>query len=73
MRWVTHTRVLSVREEFRKTYVSGFGESAKFNERSLGWYAHLEGSYESLHLGSERPEIHAGDRVKITVEKVEDD
>jgi hypothetical protein len=73
MRWVTHTRVLSVRKEMRKIYLSGFGEEAKFREQSLGWYMHLEGSYESLHLGFEKPEIHAGDRVKITVEKVNGD
>lgn len=32
----------------------------------------LEGSYEALHIGFEKPAFHVGDRVKITMEKVND-
>ena len=35
-----------------------------------GWFVRLEGSYESLFLGMEEPELKAGDRIKVTLEKV---
>lgn len=36
------------------------------------WYAHFQGSWESLALGTEKP-FEVGDMVKITFEKVEND
>ena len=50
--------------------VSGFGDSAVWEERSLGWFVHFDGSHELLYFGDERPEFEKGDLVKITFEKV---
>jgi hypothetical protein len=71
MAWVTYTRVQRVWERKRRVYVEGFGEKAQFREETMGWYAHLGGSYESIHLGDEKPELEPGDVMKITLEKVD--
>jgi hypothetical protein len=70
-RYIVQSKVLKVVELTIKTYVSGVGPEARFKEKSLGWYLYLEGSYEAIHMGSSKPEFEAGDRVKITFEKVQ--
>lgn len=37
----------------------------------LGWFIHLEGSWESICLGMEEPDFIPGDPVKITLERQE--
>lgn len=71
MRYVINSKVLSVEESFTPAYVigSGIGKDAKFVNQSQGWFIFLEGSYEALYLGKEKPGIEPGDVVKITLEK----
>lgn len=33
-----------------------------------GWWVSFEGSWESLYLGEERPDLHVGQDVLITIE-----
>ena len=74
-RYVIPTRVLDVREEFSRYYeATGEGALQKFEKvkgQSLGWYVQFEGSFEALYLGTTRPKLSPGDRVKITIEKTE--
>jgi len=35
-----------------------------------GWFIRFNGSYEALHVGTEKPEMGVGDRIKLTVEKI---
>lgn len=46
--------------------------SEKFDTslHSLGWYIQFDGSNESFYLSETEPELHAGDTVRITIEKV---
>lgn len=69
IRYVVQSKVVGVRELKSKQYLSGVGAAATFAEHSLGWYLYLEGSYEAIHMGAERPEFEPGDRVKISFEK----
>lgn len=69
MRYVINTKVVNIEEEFVPTYLSGFGDTALFENRSKGWFVYLEGSYEAIHVGAEKPELTKGDRVRITIER----
>lgn len=64
------TTVLAVTEEKTKVHVSGTGPDWVHRVESLGWFVTLEGSYEKVCLGPERPDLKAGDRVKVTIQKV---
>lgn len=70
-RYVINSKITSVEEEFQPCWLSGFGSGAIFENRSMGWFVYLEGSYEALHVGKEKPELQKGDRIKITLEKVD--
>lgn len=61
--------VLNVEERKRSLHVSGTGADAIFRLESVGWFAQFEGSYESLFLGTEKPDLDKGDRVNITITK----
>lgn len=42
------------------------------DEEPIGYFLALEGSHESIFLGTEKPTISSGARVKITIEEVDD-
>ena len=67
---VFHSKVVDVRERKIDRYISGIGDEAIFTEIGRGWFVLLDGSHEALHVGMEKPELVKGDRVKITLEKV---
>lgn len=69
-RYVVHSTVLKVEERKAKLYVSGVGGDAIFNEVSRGWFVWLDGSFEAIHLGLEKPEFEKGDKVKVTFERI---
>lgn len=66
------SKVVSVERHDKRVHVRGFGEDAEFRLVDRGYFMLLEGSYEALHIGFEKPAFHVGDRVKITMEKVND-
>lgn len=63
------TKVIELNEVFRKDYVSGHGPDAIFESVSRGWFVLLEGSYEALHLGFEKPNLAPGDEVEIIIRR----
>lgn len=63
------TKAISVTERFVRQHISGVGDQAKFQDTSLGWYLLMEGSYEALYLGNEKPPFVSGDPIRITIEK----
>lgn len=67
---IPNVKVSRVEERFHKNYLEGFGESTRFEEVSLGWYAVFEGSYEALFLGNEKPDLAKGDHVMIKITKL---
>lgn len=70
MRYIINSEVISVEEHFVPCYLSGIGPDAKFHDVSEGWFVFLKGSHEALGLGPDKPTLAKGDKVKITVEKV---
>lgn len=70
-RYTIPTRAVDVFEKTDRVYASGLGDKANFVEVSRGWFVLLEGSWEALYLGPEKPGLVAGDKVKITLEKVD--
>ena len=71
-RYTINSRVVGLEEHFVPAYVigSGVGKEAQFVSKSHGWFLFLEGSYEALHVGFEKPAFEKGDAVKITLEKI---
>lgn len=60
-------RVLSVEERFKKTYIDGVGADAQFIDKSLGYFAVLEGSYEALYIGDSKLDIVIGSEAVVGV------
>jgi hypothetical protein len=68
--YIFHETVDYIEEKFLHVCVSGHGPTAKFKDIPIGWYLRLVGSNESFFISHEEPALHAGDKVKITIEKV---
>lgn len=71
MRFVTFSKVIKVEERFRKRYIKGVGDKAEFETESLGFFLWMKGSHEAMHLGFEDPGFNVGNKLKITIEKVQ--
>lgn len=62
--------VRKVEERIVQRWVSGTGKEAKFAQDSEGWYAVLGAGPGSIYLGTTEPGLKAGDRVRLTLERV---
>lgn len=71
-RFRIYSRVAKIHELKSKRWIRGVGKLAEFCEDSMGWYLFLEGSWEGLHVGTERPNLQVGDKVMISIRKVRD-
>lgn len=69
-RIVFFSRVVQIIHRTRRVWVSGLDENAKFRQEDEGYYMLLDGSYEALHVGFDMPEFRVGDKIKVTMEKV---
>lgn len=68
--FIIHTTVDYISEKFHEKHISGFGKDAKFKSVSDGWFIRLTGTNESFFISETEPDWKAGDKVKITLEKV---
>jgi hypothetical protein len=59
-----------VEEKIAKQWLRGVGPEAKFADNSEGWYATFSSCPASMYLGASKPGLRAGDRVRLTMEKV---
>ena len=62
--------VSSVEERKKSVHVRGVGKDAKFQEVSEGWWVNFNDWKTAAHVGRDRPNIKAGDTVKMTMEVV---
>lgn len=66
-----YIRTLKVVEErFEKKHVSGMGDKAVMRDETIGWYATFREDPVAVFLGYTEPALRAGDRVRLTLEKV---
>lgn len=68
--YVVFATVKSVHEGTEVIGVGFDGARASYARRSLGWFVNFEHSHESLYFGDEKPLLAAGDRVKITFQRL---
>jgi hypothetical protein len=63
---------VSVEQKVAKKWIGGIGKDAKFAENTDGWYAVFKSCPASIYLGTKEPgpALRAGDRVRITLERV---
>lgn len=67
-----YTRTIKrVEERCAKRWLSGVGPDAKFADDSQGWYALFEEDPVALYLGTTETGLRAGDRMRLTAEKVD--
>ena len=66
VRYVIYSSVVSVEEHKRIVSVSKDGVAI---EETLGWFVHIQGSFEALFLSLEEPNLKSGDEIRITLEK----
>lgn len=66
---VFKAKILCCYERFKPKWVSGYGESTVFEQVSLGWYIHLDGSNELLFVGNTDPKPipNATAEIRITL------
>ncbi len=69
MKYVMRDTIIKVEERVAKKWVRGSGNDAVFEDNSEGWYAVFRSCPASMHLGTDEPELKAGDRVRLTLEK----
>ena len=60
-------KVTSVQERFESHHVSGVGDDAAFSKVSIGWFIGFEGSWELIHVGTDKPETKIGDVATIEI------
>lgn len=68
-RFVMVDVVRRVEEKIARKWVSGTGGEAVFAPDSQGWWAVFESCPASMYLGTAKPGLAAGDRVRIVLEK----
>lgn len=67
-----------VEEEKRKVKINHvleakidfIGEKFDNTKKSYGWYIRLEGLNESFFISETEPDLYAGDKLKITLERI---
>ena len=69
--YVFNARIMNLAERFKPVYQGGTGKEAYFKDVSIGWYMHLQGSFEAIYIGLEKPNLQAGQLIKITMEPVD--
>jgi hypothetical protein len=70
MKYVMNDIIASVEEKCAKQWMRGVGKDAEFADKTEGWYATFKSCPASIYLGTEKPVLSAGDRVRITLERV---
>jgi hypothetical protein len=45
-------------------------DKEQFEYEDMGWYLLLDGSWEYLHVGKDRPDFEVGQRVEVTIKVV---
>jgi hypothetical protein len=61
------SKVVGLEEKKDKVWVKGLALEAEFTYPSLGWFVGLEGSYEWLHVGPDKPNVSIGDIATVRI------
>jgi hypothetical protein len=66
------TRIITIKEHFEsknwRLEVQGDGSKLPVcDEKSIGWYIKLEGSWESMYVGLEKPDLAEGQAVTVSI------
>lgn len=62
--------IKTIEHKFVKKWVKGVGSETKFKDETIGYYAVFTSCPASIFLGNDEPKLKAGDRVRITLEKM---
>lgn len=67
------TKIKSVKEEFRQfNWHKDQDGKSTCDRESIGWFVHLEGSYEALNFGRNKPDIKEGQMVEVSIRRMGD-
>jgi ribosomal protein L21E len=69
-RYRYHTKVKKVEHMHRMARAWKVGDEVHTEMEDQGWSVLLEGSWEWLHIGTEKPDLEVGQKVIVTIEPV---
>ena len=69
-KFVYNRTLRTVEERHVREHVSGHGPNAVTRDKSIGWYATFVEEPSAVYLGTTETGLSAGDRVKLTLERV---
>jgi hypothetical protein len=72
-RFIFFSRVRNIEKKKKSIYKNGIGNETIFEEKDLGYFLNLEGSFESLFVGMESLNWPKGRTVKVTIELVDEE
>jgi hypothetical protein len=74
-KYVFYSKVKKIEEKTRavRSYKTGKKladgkDEIRVEYEDLGWFILLEDSWESIHVGREKPDLEIGRKVKVTIE-----
>ena len=71
MKFYTKVKKAERKKRIKRAHRQSGSDTIITEDEDLGWAILLEGSWEWLFVGDEDPEFRAGDKVEVTIEKIE--
>ena len=68
--YVFKSKVLKIEQKSRVLRAWKEGDDVKTDIEQLGWFMLLEGSFESIYMGEEKPAFGVGQSVTVTIKPV---
>ena len=67
-----YAKIVKLEERFEHFNWRRVGGDTFYDTRSIGWWMSLEGSRESLFVGTSKPDLEAGEVIKVSFSKRSD-
>jgi len=66
-----NSKIISIKEHFEpvnwRMEVQDGKKIPVCDQHSIGWYVKLEGSWESMYVGDEKPNLTEGEKVTVSI------
>lgn len=73
IKYIIHTRVVDIGEMSEVVSGKKVGDETILTTENRGYFVLFDGSRERLFLGWDEPRIKKGDKIKITIERIDDE
>lgn len=66
---ITVLTVSRVEERTYRVHLSGYGDTATFEERTRGWWTVFLENHMAVYVGPTKPALEVGDQLRLTLER----